>query len=50
MGGGGGEKGGSMGGRLWWGGSPVVYPAEPLSPGVRMTGSQPDGTEQVSSM
>lgn len=30
--------------------SPVVYPAEPLSPGVRMTGSQPDGTEQVCSM
>lgn len=32
------------------GGSPVVYPAEPPSPGVRMTGSQPDGTEQVCSM
>lgn len=30
--------------------SPVAYPAELLSPGVRMTGSQPDGTEQVCSM
>lgn len=32
------------------GGSLCLYPAEPLSPGVRMTGSQPDGTEQVCSM
>lgn len=30
-----------------WGGE---YPAEPLSPELRMTGSQPDGTEQVYSM
>lgn len=28
---------------------PCVCPAEPLSPGVSMTGRQPDGTEQVCS-
>lgn len=43
--------GGGVGGRGGHeGGSPVAYPADLLSPGVRMTGSQPDGTEQVYSM